>query len=362
MLTSIFGFLLVIAIIVFIHELGHYVAARLCGVRILEFSIGFGKSLFQIKDSKNTIWKICAFPLGGYVKMYGDLNIYSDHDINDSFTKNSKNETFAAQSPIKRGFIAFAGPLANYILAAIIITSLYLSYGKNIVSSEVGDIAKDSPAMNAGILKNDKILAIDGESISSFDQIYHHISLIPNTIITLKILRNEKIIKMDLKTAEREIKDENGKILGKIGIIGVMSKEPTHLELNLSSAFLYALNDLKTISVMTFTSLKQIITGIRSASEIRGTLTIANESGKNLQNGFIDFITFIAMISINIGFINLLPIPVLDGGHLLYCLYEIIAQKKPSKNFVTIMNKFGVILIIFIFVISTSNDINALLF
>ncbi len=361
MLTSIFGFLLVIAIIVFIHELGHYIAARLCGVRVLEFSIGFGKSLFQIKDSHNTIWKICAFPLGGYVKMYGDQNIYSNHTLTSHALRLEK-EAFAFQSPIKRALIAFAGPLANYLLAGIIITLLYYSFGKNIVSTEIGKVLENSPAVEAGIVKDDKILAIDNKEILSFDEIYHHVSLIPNTLIKLKILRNDEIININLKTGEREIKDQNGKILGKVGVIGVMSKEPVHIDLNLFSAISYALNDITAISKMTLISLKQIITGTRSTSEIRGTLTIANESGKNLESGLIDFVAFIAMISINIGFINLLPIPVLDGGHIMYCFYEIIARRKPSANLMNLMNKFGIILIIFIFVISTSNDINALLF
>ena len=364
MLISIFGFLLVVIIIVFIHEFGHYIAAKLCGVRVLEFSIGFGKPLWRFRDSRGVVWKFCILPLGGFVKMAGDQSIYSDHKGEEFnyLTDKEKKECFAFQPPLKKAFIAAAGPVANYLLAACIIFCIYMSYGKYIVSNEIGEVVENSPAMHSGLLKGDKIVAIDDTTIDSFDNIYNLVSLIPNTLIKVEIERkfSRKII--NVLTGQKEIRDQDGKILGNVGVLGVISNKTQHIDLNFIEAVSYTMSDIKTISIMTFTTIKQILIGTRSVDELRGAFTIVSESGKSVRNGALNFITFLAMISINIGFVNLLPIPILDGGHIAYTIYELISGKKPNKKIASLLNKAGLIIVIFMFVISTSNDIKALLF
>ncbi len=364
MLSSSFGFLLVITIIVFVHEMGHYIAAKLCGVRVLEFSVGFGKSLLKIKDKSGTLWKLCLIPLGGYVKMFGDRGVASEENVAlvSRLSEYEKKKTYALQPPLKRFFIASAGPLANYILAAFIIVSFYSYHGKNFIPPIAANIIENSPAEKAGLESGDKIISIDGIAINSFDQILNEISLYPHKKTNVEIERDGKKRLVPIVTGERKIKDSNGKILGKVGFIGISSGKAEYRDVNFVDAVKYTLQDIWNISAMTLTSVKQMIIGARSASELRGTLTIAQQSGESINEGISEFFIYVAMLSINIGFVNLLPIPILDGGHMVFCLYETIFRRRANKRIEAILNKVGIIIIIFLFVISTSNDIKAILF
>ncbi len=363
MFSSLIGFLIVITIIVLIHEMGHYLAAKVCGVRVLEFSIGFGKSIFQFYDKHNTKWKIGFIPLGGYVKMYGDAGLASNADnvLLHAISDVDKSKTFAFQSPLRRMFIAFAGPLSNYLLSFVIFVGFLLVYGKVSINNTIGEIIENTPAYHSGIKSGDKIISIDGSSTPSFDKIYAYVSLRPNQIMELEIERNEIIQKLEIKSSQREIKDSNGKVIGIVGILGISPSDPKHIELNIFDAMYHSVDDIITISKMTFTSLGQILFGTRPLDDLRGIVTIADQSGSSLSSGVQDFLIFIAMISINIGFVNLLPIPLLDGGHIILCLYEIITGRAPNDRVIGLLNSFGIVFIIFMFVISTSNDIKALI-
>ena len=364
MLTSILSFLLVITIIVFIHEMGHYLAARSVGVRILEFSIGFGKALFKLKDKHGTTWKICPIPLGGYVKMYGDAGVASNADFEKlkQLPEQERKQTFSMQPPLNKAYIAAAGPFANFFLAFVIFFSFSLFSGRYYIPNKVASVQQNSPAEKAGIKIDDKIIEIDGTETNSFDKIYNKVSLYPNTILSIKIERKGITHNMKIKTAEKQVKDKNGKIAGRVGVLGIASKEPELQNLGILDALYYAIDDVSSIISTTYHALLQMVSGARSLDELRGTITIADHSGTTLTQGLFSFIFFIAMISINIGFVNLLPIPLLDGGHILFAFYELIIGKPPSEEVLSVVHKIGMAIIIFMFVISTSNDIKALLF
>jgi regulator of sigma E protease len=363
-LSSLIGFLIAISIIVFVHEMGHYLAARSIGVKILEFSIGFGKSLFTFKDKHGTKWKISSIPLGGYVKMFGDTGPSSSKAIKklSKLPKEIQNQSLAMQAPIKRMYIAFAGPFANYLLSFLIFSSFFFFNGEIFVSNQISNVLENSPAYYAGLKAGDRIISVNNRKTASFEKIYNYISINPNMEIDLEIDRSGSIFKSRLKTEAKEIKDKKGNVLGRVGSIGVYSSEPESRNLDIISSTAKSFDYLVTMSLMTFESITQMITGARPLTELRGTITIADHSGKNLEKGFVQFALFIAMISVNMGFINLMPIPVLDGGHIIFCFYEILVGRPPSARMKAILNGFGMLVIIFMFVISTSNDIKALLF
>ena len=364
MLSSLVGFLIAISLIVFVHEMGHYLAARSLGIKILEFSIGFGKSLFTFKDKHGTKWKISSIPLGGYVKMFGDTGPSSSAAISQlsKFPEELKRQSFAMQSPLKRAYVAFAGPFANYALAFVIFCAFYSFFGERYISNQISNIAENSPAYASGLKAGDKIISINNRKTNDFEKIYNYISMNPNAEINLEIDRLGSIFSVKTKTTSKEIKDENGKLLGVIGSIGIYSTEPEIRSLDIFEASAKSFDYLISMSLLTFDSISQMIIGQRSLDELKGTLTIADYSGKNLERGWVHFIFFIAMISINIGFINLMPIPVLDGGHIIFCFYELLVGRPPSVKMQKILNGFGMLIIIFMFVISTSNDIKALLY
>jgi regulator of sigma E protease len=225
----------------------------------------------------------------------------------------------------------------------------------------VGEVQENSPAYNVGVKEGDRIKSINGNSTDSFEEIYSYVSLNPNKKLKLAILRHEQVMEIDIICGEREIKDSNNKVIAKVGILGIKSEKPKLEQLNILDSALAGVNDIIIISRMTFTALVQIFAGDRSLDEIRGTISIAEQSGSSLEGGVLSFFMYIAMISINVGFVNLLPVPILDGGHIVLCLYELVLCRRPGPKIQAILNGVGLVFIIFLFVISTSNDIKALL-
>lgn len=364
MISSILGFLIVITILVFFHELGHYLAARICGVKVTDFSIGFGKSLFSFKDRNGTIWRFCAIPFGGYVKMFGDLGPASNSD-NSKLSKLNDDEkkiSFAYQPLKNKFFIVSAGPLANFILAIVILLYFNFSYGKYTIDPIVGEVMTNSPAYESRIKSGDKILSINNKKIDSFYDISRYVSIRPAQSLSITLERGEEKLDVNLVSAKQELKDKNGKILTTIGIIGIRPKdEPRKIELGILESIFASIQDCITITQATLTGLYQMLVGDRSISELRGTLTIADQSGKSFDKGYAEMLLFIALLSVNLGIVNLLPIPVLDGGHLMFYIYEAITGSKPAAKAEELSYKIGFVIIIIIFVISITNDIKAII-
>jgi len=345
-MLPIIAFVLTISILVFIHEFGHYYVAKIFGVKIEEFSIGFGKELYSRIDKEGVKWRIGSLPFGGYVKLYG----YNQEDLDAKSQELYRDKTFFSKSIYARFLIVAAGPLTNYLLAIIIFASFYMFVGKVELPAIIGEVVINSPAARAGLKEDDRIIKIDGKNIDNFSNLKTSLLLNPtHQPMNLEVERKEEIIKIIVIPEKTKI--------------GIAAKnEPVKIKMGILSSLYQGVVDVVDFSWLTLRALSQIIIGKRSVAEIGGPLTIANESGKSLQHSITAFVLFIAMLSVNLGLINLLPIPVLDGGHLMFIIYEAIARRPASKFAKNIALRIGTIMILFLVVISISNDIKNLIF
>lgn len=345
-MLSIIAFILTISILVFIHEFGHYYVAKSFGVKIEEFSIGFGKELYSRVDKQGVKWKICCLPFGGYVKIFG----YNKEDVDAKSQQLYKDKTFFSKSIYARFLIVAAGPITNYLLAIIIFASFHMFLGKIELPAVIGEVVTNSPAAKAGLKEDDKIIKIDGKNIENFSDLRTNLLLNPtHQPMNLEIAREEQVITI-IVIPEK----------AKIGIAA--KNKPIKIKMGILSSLYQGVIDVIDLSWLNLRALSQIIIGERSVGEIGGPLTIANESGKSLQHSVTAFVLFLAVLSVNLGLINLLPIPVLDGGHLVFILYEAIAGKPASKFARNIALRIGTIMILLLVVISISNDIKNLIF
>jgi regulator of sigma E protease len=356
-MLSIIGFILTMSLLVFVHEFGHYYFARIFGVKIEEFSIGFGKQFYSKTDKNGTKWKICMLPLGGFVKMHGDSDPASygaEEDVD-------KNVAFYAKPLHARFLIVLAGPLFNYLLALIIIASVYLSFGKFEVAAIVGEVMQGSPAEIAGIKENDKIIEVDRKKINDFFELQKLILVNNIEPILLVIDRGANIIEVSV-TPRINIITKDGK-KHKLNYIGIKTRnEPIRKDMNIFASIYQAISDVIDNSNLTLKVLGQVAANKRSPDVIQGPISIAKASGESLAEGLVSFILFIAMLSINLGLVNLLPIPMLDGGHLALMIYELVARKPPSQYVKNVLFRIGIMIVFFLIVISISNDIKSLMF
>jgi len=342
-------FIIVLSILVFIHEFGHYIIARLCGVRVLNFSIGFGKELWGRTDKHGTRWKFCLIPLGGYVQMFGDVDPASARHAEGEkgtdgavrpFTEEERKVAFFTQSVGKRAAIVVAGPAINYIFAIIVLALLYTFQGQAYVPSVVAKLIEGSPAEKAGIRVDDKIVAINGEPVTRFQEVKRFVTLNLDRELQMTIARSigdhhwsDKTETVSLTPQVVQETDRFGfkHSTGRMGIVAPPSafERQDH---NFGSAFVASLQETWRISVDTLYSIGQMIMGTRSPEELGGILRIGAYAGDFAQQGLVAFITFGALLSINLGLINLLPIPMLDGGHLM--MYAFVSIPLIGSNFV----------------------------
>lgn len=342
MLINLLGCAIVLSIVVFVHEFGHYYAAIKCGVKVEEFSIGFGKIIYSFSDKNSTRWSIRLVPVGGFVKM---------HESQESHIHNA--ESFSSQTVMKRSIIVGAGPFANYLLAIVLLTSVYTYVGRGESLPIIDDIVEHSPADQSGLQKGDLILRANNIKISKFSDLKHTISTHHNQMIALVVERNGIVTNISVTPVLNSDNDVY------IGIIGKLSKERNH---NIIENFAYATQDvIKTSRLIILSIKKMLFANATSNTELGGIISIAKESGNSLSHSFVEFITFIAFLSINIGLLNLLPLPILDGGHLVLLLYEAFNKKPLHKTMQSIYYRSGIVIIFFLFIISTLNDITKLL-
>lgn len=357
-LHNLFSFILIISLIVFIHEFGHFFVARLCGVRVDEFSIGFGKKLFGFRDKKHTEWKFCLLPFGGFVKMYGDKNGASipDEELIKNMSSHDRKISFIGKNVYQRIAIVSAGPIANFILAIFIFTALFRINGEAIIEPIVSDVVAESPAEIAGLKKGDRILAINDKIIEDFQQIRSTIITGVEPTLKFTILRENEKIDLNISPKITEQKDVFGDDT-KVRTIGLIADNLARNDLNIFQSFVKAGEETFYISKTILKTLGQLIVGSRSLTELGGPVKIAKYSGKTVDQGLLMIMWFMAMISINLGVMNLLPIPVLDGGHLFYYIIEAIRGKPLSSKVQSYGYNLGFSIVISLMIFTTLNDI-----
>lgn len=353
-------FVVVLGILVFVHELGHFAVARMCGVKVDVFSIGFGKELWGCRDKQGTYWKIAAVPLGGYCQFLGDDDASSAGDGKASeLSEEEKKFTFQYQSPAKKLVIALAGPVSNYLFAILIFAGIFFFLGKINFPPVVGEVFENSAAAKAGIVANDRILTINGNKIDSFDDIRKEVDLTVGNEVVVELLRDGREIRLQFPLIEMEVPEANGEMTKRpmLGVKSVNVIELDHEKLSLPQSLKEAFMEAWNVTEATLRGVGQMITGKRSGEEIGGVIRIAEMSGDiSKQNGILDLVVFMALLSINLGLINLFPIPVLDGGHIVIYLAEIAVGKEINTQIKDALFKVGFSLIIALMIFATWND------
>ena len=357
-LFNIAAFIFVLTVIVFIHEYGHYYIARINGVKVEAFSIGFGKELFGWNDKHGTRWKICAIPMGGYVKMFGDINPASvpDDEQIKAFTKEEEEVAFHSKKLSQKTAIVSAGPIANFILSIVILSVLFAFVGKSTTLPEVSAIAPDSAAEAAGLQEGDMILEIDGEGVRTFADLQRIIGINTGTEVGIKLDRGGEIVNVAVTPRITEREDAFGNPV-KTPLLGVMSTAMSYEKLSLVKAPIEAVRETYNIGKSTLIAVGQMIVGKRSATEISGPIGIAKYSGQSAKRGVETLFWFMAVLSINLGLINLFPIPVLDGGHLLYYGIEAVRGKPMADKYQQYGFKIGIALVATLAIFAIVNDI-----
>ena len=366
MLNSILPFLVLILVVVFIHEYGHYYFAKKYGVMVTDFSIGFGKELFGWNDKSGTRWKICWIPLGGYVKFFGDRNVFSQSDQEELIKKYSEEERkklFILKPLYQRSLIVAAGPIANFILAVVIFLFIYMFVGKDFTPAVINEVQKDSPAEVAGLMKNDVILEIDGTEVKSILDVSRLITMSTSDFIDFKVSRYDQDVLLKVKPNIVEAEDNLGNKINKriIGImLGPYNNKINHVKLGPAKALYYSLNEVYFVTISSLKYLGSILTGSGDSSQLGGPIRIAKITGQVAEFGIVPFLSIMAYISISLGLINLFPIPLLDGGHLMFYGFEKILGRPLSQKTQEGFFRIGMFLLLFIMFFATYNDLKDL--
>ena len=359
-------FLILIMIVVFVHEYGHYYFAKRYGVGITDFSIGFGREIFGWNDKSGTRWKICWIPLGGYVKFFGDRNVFSQteqQEVVDKYSEEDKNKLFILKPLYQRSLIVAAGPLANFVLAILIFTMINLFVGKDMTPAIIAEVQKDSPAFVSGFKKNDKILLIDNKKVESILQVSTFINTSTSEIIEFKILRNDQEFFLSVKPNLVLSEDALGNSVKKrmIGIkLSLLNNEFQRQPLGPSKAIYYSIKEVWFVTVTSLNYLGKIIIGSGDSSQLGGPIKIAKITGQVAEHGIIPFLSIMAYISISLGLINLFPIPMLDGGHLMFYFFEKVLGRPLSQKIQEGFFRIGLLLLFSLMFFVTFNDLKDL--
>jgi len=368
-MTYILSFLILLTIVVFIHEYGHYYFARKYGVGVTAFSVGFGRELFGWTDKHGTRWKFSAIPFGGYVKFFGDHNIFSDfnrEELRKQYSEEDQKKLLAFKPLYQRNLIAFGGPLANFILAFIIFLSVFMFVGKDFTPAMIAEVKKESPAEIYGLKKNDVFLSIDGNKVESLLDVSKFITLSSGDFIEFIVLRNNDEYTLKVKPNLVETKDDFGNPFKKrmVGIqIGPNNNSINHVKLGPTKAAYYSAKEIVFVSQKTLSMVWGYIQkiwgkGYGDLRQLGGPIKIAQISGDVAKMGLLPFILIIAYISISLGLFNLFPIPLLDGGHIALNTIEGMRGKEFNKKTLETTFRIGIAVIGTLMAFTIINDIS----
>jgi regulator of sigma E protease len=350
-------FLLVIGPLVFLHEMGHYLAARWCGVKADVFSIGFGKEIFGWSDKRGTRWKVGWIPLGGYVKFAGDENASSGpNETWQNLPEGERVHSYLAQPVWKRAIISFSGPLANFLVAVAIYMALFGAFGDIRVAPVVSQIAPKSAAAQAGFQVGDRIASINGRVVEDFSEIGDYVKMRPKQLMTFELVRAGKPVSITTAPHEEQLVSRFGTKVA-IGMLGIGASKQEAVPLSVIELPGAAVKQVFRVLRSMVDGLGQIIMGYHSVKELGGVIMIAKVANEVASMGWIALIEFIAMISINLGFINLLPVPMLDGGHLLFQGIEALRRKPVALAAQEWAYRFGFVFVMGLMLFVTVNDL-----
>jgi regulator of sigma E protease len=358
-LVTVLAFLLVLGPLVFLHELGHYAAGRWFGVKVDAFAVGFGREITGFTDRHGTRWKFGWLPLGGYVRFAGDMNPASQPDAEWlQMPAHERARTFQAKPLWQRAIIVAAGPVVNLVLAVLILGGFAAAYGVDRTPPTVGRVVEGSAADRAGLRAGDRITAMDGRGIDTFADLSFHVVMRPDERMRIDFVRDGAPQATEATIAAVTQRDRFGNE-ARIGRIGVERGRPVYAPVPLWEAPGQGVRLVGTILRGSIDGLIQIITGRRSIEEMGGPLRIAKTSGEQLSLGWPQLVSFVAFVSINLGFINLLPVPMLDGGHLMFYAIEAMKRGPVSAQTMEWAYRGGLALLLALMIFVTANDLGA---
>lgn len=346
-------FLIILSVVVFVHEYGHYWVARRNGVRVEVFSIGFGRELFGFNDRHGTRWKFSLVPLGGYVKMLGDADATSA--LPDASTA-WQEESFPAKRVLQRMAIVVAGPAANFLFAIIVLSVLFVISGRPFTPAVVGEVQPESPAAAAGLEPGDRITAVDGAAIDSFESLQMAVRDEAEVPLVFTLERDGSSLEVTVVPALREIEDRFGN-KHRVGLVGISRSGIEYRRSNPAMAVFEATAETGRMVGATLKALGEMVVGTRGTDELGGPLRIAQMSGTIAKDGLLPAIWFTAILSINLGLINLFPIPMLDGGHLVLYAIEAVRGRPLGERFQEMAFRVGLAMVLTLMVFATWNDL-----
>ena len=349
-------FLVILTILVFVHELGHYLVARRCGVRVEVFSIGFGKELFGWTDSANTRWKISVLPFGGYVKMFGESGDVDEAGRPRPLTLDEQAVSFHHKKLGQRAAVVSAGPIANFLFAMVVLAGLFATVGQPFTPPDVGSVQPGSAAEAGGMLPGDKIVSVGGERIERFEDLQRIVRDSAGVPLAFVVVRDGADVSLTVTPRLHEEKDNFGNV-HRIGFLGVGGGARQYRKLDPVTAVWRGVTETVSLSGATLHAVGQMLAGTRTTDELGGPLRIAQMSGEVAHYGLVSMAWFLAVLSINLGLINIFPIPVLDGGHLVFYAVEAIRGKPLGPRAQEYGLRIGLALVVGLMVFATWNDL-----
>jgi regulator of sigma E protease len=361
-LYQVAAIVVVFSIVVFFHELGHFVVARRCGVRVLTFSIGFGKELIGFDDRHGTRWKISAVPLGGYVKFFGDENAASvpSAEAVRYMSEEERRDSFFYKPVLARMAVVAAGPIANFLLAIVIFAGVFMMFGKQEIAARVDEIVPGSAAEAAGFRPGDVVLSIDGKAIESFADMQRIVSVSASKSLTFIVSRDGKEVELHATPTLNEQKDIFGIVhrIGQLGIKHLAAPGDVRTErVGPLAALRLGVGETWSVVERTLSYVTGVFVGRESADQLSGPVGIVRVTGKVATLGIGPLMQLAAMLSVSIGLLNLFPIPLLDGGHLLFYAIEAVRGRPLSERAQEIGFRIGLAIVLMLMIFATYNDI-----